>query len=161
MLVSSGVFHQTHTHDILNCFDFKRMDRSNKLVCLKRNRICFSCLESGHVSAYCNNRNKCNFKDKMGSICGKYHHALLHDVFSFNSVNDFYLTQYNSITHVNKLNSVLLPIGIVKSKGNLISTLYDSGSNISLISHSLANCLGLRGTEIELSIIKVGNEVEK
>ena len=81
--------HQTHTHDFSSCFNFKRLDRDGKLECLKRNRICFSCLEPGHVSNLCNNRQKCNVKNHMGLICGKYHHILLHDIFSFTSLNHF------------------------------------------------------------------------
>ena len=42
-----------------------------------------------------------------------------------------------------------------------LCTLYDSGVDLSIITHDLAKMLGLNGYEIELTIIKVGNIIEK
>ena len=125
--------HQTAAHDFSDGLNFKRMNKISKMECLKRNRICFSCLESGHVSSYCNNRNTCKFINQMGHICGKNHHTLLHDVFF---INNFFISQQTSVTQMSKLNSVILPIGIVKCNGYPISILYDSGASLSVISYS-------------------------
>ena len=57
-------------------------------------------------------------------------------------------------------NGVLLPIGTVLCKNYSICTLYDSGADLSLITHRLAQHLGLYGRDIDLSITKVGNTVE-
>ena len=99
----------------------------------------------------------CKFKNQMGQIWGKNHHTLLHDVFFLNS---FFISQQTSVNQNNQLNSVVLPIGIVRCNGYPISTLYDSGASLSVISHQLAQYLGLRGDDIELSIVKVGNVIE-
>ena len=149
--------HQTAAHDFTECINFKRMDKLNKMDCLRRNRVCFSCLESGHVSSYCNSKNTCKFRDQMGNLCGRNHHTFLHDVFF---INNFIVAQQTSVTQISKLNSVILPIGIVKCNGYPISTLYDSGASLSVISHHLAQYLGLKGDDIELSIVKVGNTIE-
>lgn len=41
-----------------------------------------------------------------------------------------------------------------------INVLWDSGSNVSLITHQKAKELGLKGRDIHISIAKVGNSLE-
>lgn len=45
-----------------------------------------------------------------------------------------------------------------KSMNMDIPTLWDSGSNISMITYRMARRLGLKGSDINLSITKIGNE---
>ena len=112
----------------------------------------------GHVTAQCTNRKACDIRDSNGNICRINHHPLLHE----NNLNSWfhYPSQYSSVSHVLGKSTYLLPIAYVYSHSYPICTLYDSGADLSLITHDLANRLGLDGYELELTIIKVGNIIE-
>ena len=64
--------------------------------------------------------------------------------------------------HTNNVltNAPLLTIGLVYCKGYQITTLYDSASGVSLITHSMARQLGLSSTPVNITITKIGNTVE-
>ena len=51
-------------------------------------------------------------------------------------------------------------ISRVICKDDKLPTLWDPGSNISLISHAAANRLNMKGVDVTLRISKVGNTVE-
>ena len=57
-------------HKIENCFKFKKLNMVEKLDIVKDNKLCFSCLKTGHFSKDC--KSQC---DK----CKRRHHTLLHD----------------------------------------------------------------------------------
>ena len=148
-------FHKTKLHDLSECLNFKGMDSNGKIEFVRLNRLCFSCLSTGHISSSCFKRKPCNAGEVSGVYCGKFHHPLLHDPFSSGlPLNN------RPIAHFNVSDLVLLPIGIVHCNTLPISTLYDSGATISLITHNLAKVLQLPGQDIELTIIKVGNVIE-
>ena len=42
-----------------------------------------------------------------------------------------------------------------------LSVLFDSGASISLITFKMANSLGLKGSKTNLTVVKIGGEVEK
>ena len=54
----------------------------------------------------------------------------------------------------------LLMVSSVDSKQGKLTTLWDPGANMSLITHRAARRLGLSGKEITLSLTKVGNSCE-
>lgn len=53
---------------------------------------------------------------------------------------------------------VLLMVNSVYSKAHPITTLWDSGSNMTLITNCMAKQLGLKGRSINIAVTKVGNE---
>ncbi|CAC5408838.1 unnamed protein product [Mytilus coruscus] len=57
-------------------------------------------------------------------------------------------------------NGVLLMISSVQCKDMSLTTLWDPGANMSLITHKTAKRLGLSGQDITLSVTKVGNVTE-
>lgn len=54
----------------------------------------------------------------------------------------------------------MLAIGTASRNGRPISVLYDSGSDITLIRHGIARELGIKGKDITITMIKVGNDRE-
>ena len=54
----------------------------------------------------------------------------------------------------------MVMVSSVYHNGIPITTLWDSGSDITVITHSMARKLGLTGRDIQMTIIKVGNVVE-
>ena len=149
--------HKSKTHDLPECINFKGMDANKKSEFIRINRLCFSCLSSGHMSSNCFKRKPCNVKESSGSYCGKSHHPILHDAFYSNFPS---IQQIKPVGHFNLSDCSLLPIGLVHCDAYPICTLYDSGATISLITHDLAKKLQLSGQDIELTIVKVGNVVE-
>ena len=150
--------HKTKTHDLLECLNFKAMNSNAKSEFVRSNRLCYSCLCSGHTSNYCFKRKPCNVGDLSGTYCGKSHHPLIHDAFSSNLPAN--APQSRPVTHLNFSDSLLLPIGIVHCNSHPICTLYDSGATLSIVTHEMAKKLQLPGRDVELTIIKVGNVVE-
>ena len=62
--------------------------------------------------------------------------------------------------HVSK-NQTLLNIGQVRCGNNHITTLYDAGSSVSLITHSKAQQLCLKSSPVNITMTKVGNTIDK
>lgn len=56
---------------------------------------------------------------------------------------------------------VLLMISKISSGSYNLSTLFDAGSNLTMITHAAAKKLGLKGSEISLSLTKIGNQKER
>ena len=56
---------------------------------------------------------------------------------------------------------VMLMTGCVNSADQAIPNLYDSGSNLSLITNRMASKLGFVGTPINFNLTKVGAQTEK
>ena len=111
------------------------------------------CLKSAdHLAGNCKG-SACNVT-YQGTVCGKFHHPLIHSLFptslpSVRASNNFIDRQ-----------GVLLAIKEVRSGARLLSTLFDSGSNITMITHDAAGKLGLRGQSVSISVTKAGNKVE-
>ena len=58
-------------HHIDDCRHFLALSIENRKEYVKENRLCFSCLDTGHVSKLCKNKRKCK-------TCGKFHASALH-----------------------------------------------------------------------------------
>ncbi|XP_041674289.1 uncharacterized protein LOC121530020 [Drosophila eugracilis] len=61
-------------HTIKDCKDFNYATPTARMEYVRKHRICFSCLESGHMSRFCKRNSKCNVYG-----CQMGHHYLLHD----------------------------------------------------------------------------------
>ena len=140
-------YHCVDTHEIGKCSVFAQLDVTEKLELLRTNGACFSCLKQGHLSSRCIDRKPCEIEG-----CGRMHHPTLH---SQNRTGD---SLHGASQIVNGENvKTLLMLNKIKSKGGELTTLWDPGANMSLITHSAARRLGLCGKDITLSLTKVGN----
>ena len=143
-------YHDSNSHDIIQCYAFNGLDVNTRIDLLKKNRGCFSCLRSGHLSRNCPDKHSCDH-------CGEPHHTSLH-------LEDGHGNVHNIMHIVNGEQSgkgVLLMISEVPCKDDKLSTLWDPGSDISLITHRAADRLRLLGQDVTLSVSKVGNVVER
>lgn len=129
------------------------MDNESKLEAVRARGICFKCLKGNHLARNCTSGIQCNVK--IGErTCSRHHNPLLHDAWNQNSSRNVYNIDGN------KGKEALLAIGTANRNGRLISILYDSGSDITLIRHARARELGIKGKDITMTIIKVGNDRE-
>ena len=121
---------------------------------MKEHRPYYSCLKARHKSWNCRIRKKCTQDG-----CTKYHHGSLHLVRS--SGANFHTNGAVG----NKRNSqscilLLMSIETNTTKEALITVFLDSGANISLITFTTADPLGLIGNEVQITVNKVGGKQE-
>lgn len=147
-------YHNNPSHDINQCEAFSKLDNASKMDSLKRAGACFICLEPYHMSRDCNKKIHCNVKINSTDTCGKLHHPVLHSCF-FKELQ----TIKASNNFLNR-EGVLLTVGKVRSGLQTLSTFFDCGSNLTMITHKAARKLGLRGMAISMSLTKVGDQTE-
>lgn len=140
----------------MDCNGFGKMDASDKLKFLRQKGACFKCLTvARHTAKTCKSKVRCGILTN-GVQCTADHHPSLHDVFG----NLWQTVSPRAVNNLTSREGLLLMIGSVYCKGENLTTLYDSGSNISLIRTDCAKRLGLHGREVILNITKVGNQKE-
>ena len=97
----------------------------------------FFCLNVGNIDKNCLKKNRCNVvADSNGQMCGRFHHPLLHD----DKINDFRF-QVNSAKLQKNTAEALLMISAVKCQGQMLTTLWHSSSNVSLITRESVKSL--------------------
>lgn len=161
-------------HSIRDCEEFKEMDYDARKEVHKDNALCTNCLAKGHISNKCKSQRRC-------WICKSRHHTLLHPPKTTNPNNNSNEMAtsvetttstgqpQNSLIAVNSFHSkgqaatdeVLLATAVVQiqaSTGNglLARALIDQGSQISLITESLANQLKLKRNPVTAVINGIG-----
>ena len=55
------------------CTGFKKLTLEKKLNVVKRNKLCYNCLSSRHLSSTCKSKSSCK-------ECGAKHHTFLHNM---------------------------------------------------------------------------------
>lgn len=144
-------YHNAENHDISDCTAFKNLSGNDKFEKVKSNGACFVCLQQGHMARRCISRKQCDIVDNM-QRCNKYHHPILHINYSST------LSHHNDVKlHNDNKNEVLLMFSRIPCRQQFLTTLWDPGANMSLITHESAENLGIKGKNINLSITKVGN----
>ena len=84
-----------------------------------------------------------------GTKCDLDHHEFLHDLL-YKTLDSNFMSRKGH----------MLGVSIVKSMSTNLTTLWDGESTASLITHKKAREMNLKGTNVTLSITKVGNVVE-
>lgn len=123
-------FHGSNTLKIAECNVFVRLSSQSKMETLCKPGVWFCCPQLGHTNKNCPNDNFCEFKGNSKDMCNKLHYNILHDLFSGNVM----LLMNNMISR----EGVLLMMSYVKSTNMAIPILWDSGSNISVITPRMA-----------------------
>ena len=156
------------THDIQCCGQFTAMTVDERAECAGKRGLCFNCLARGHVSAKCPSEARCEAEG-----CGKRHHTLLHNggrVFPRRcDVNSAESTSTDAAKHVGtaaaeRNSRVLLqvmPITVHGPSGSrTTNALLDMGSQVTLVTDSLCNRLGISGPSNGL-VLKTVNGSER
>ena len=137
------VIHNASDHSTRDCQEYIGMTSERNC------RLCYSCLSVGHRSMDCISRRRCGI-DKNA----KFHHNSLHQG-SLEGQN-FHSLGVTGVTGVQLMN--------IKSScknAKPLTVFFDGGASISLITCSKAVMLGLSGTEITLTVTKVGGVQQK
>ena len=136
-------------HSTEDCRTFKNLSAENKFNVLKEKSACFGCLRVGHFLNGCESKTKCD----ASSSCDEFHHPSLH-AFVATAVNANTIT--DDFSHADH---VLLPVMKVvtdSKRCKILSCLWDSAADISLITNSKARELRLTGKPAKLSITVAG-----
>ena len=153
-------------HPLYRCEVLRLKSPEERGEFVKRNRICFNCINSkDHTSRACNSSTRCKSPG-----CGKPHHTLLHlvsppkenkskcDVGTMTLPNDEVKSNHN--LNSKQRNEVLLqvvPLRVINKVGNHITTygLIDSGSDVTMIDPSLVERLKIKGSSSKITLSTV------
>lgn len=147
------LLHSSTGHDITECHKFKSCNSRERFELLKSNGICFRCLRGYHPARSCKVGKLCDVRIEGQELCNRNHHPLLH----FESIEG---NCHNTVGLSENAFPILLNISTVNCGNQSVTVLWDPASDVSLITNRMAKKLGLKGNEISLSVIKVGNTIE-
>ena len=121
---------------------------------LKEKGACWSRLRRGHKLLECRKR-PCGV-----NRCAKWHHQTLHKDERIETSSQG-ISGSASVCDNNIADSCLLQIQRIPTMRGWVNVLWDSGASLCFITNDKAKAERLKGTKVELSIIKVGGDNEK
>ncbi|XP_015437899.1 PREDICTED: uncharacterized protein LOC107193038 [Dufourea novaeangliae] len=136
-------------HYIYSCLRYRQMTPDTRLSTVKRLQLCLNCLGK-HRLDECPSDNRCR-------RCSTKHDSSLHDACSPNEgATVLHALQHRSDTPTAVLSTAR--VGLFTPIGTSIVTraLVDPGSEVSLISETLAQSLGLKRMHSRVSLMGVG-----
>ena len=143
-------------HSLSECAKFKSLSVEDRLVEVRKHRLCFCCLSKEHWSNKCPVRKQCQING-----CKGYHHSLLHRMenkkpgFGIkppereeNIGATFESKQCSQVKRGMPVLLQVIPVTVHGPNGYLNThAMLDSGSTCSLVLSSVAEKLGLEGSE--------------
>ncbi|KFD49734.1 hypothetical protein M513_09431 [Trichuris suis] len=150
-IVFSGV-HCRQCHHLQHCTQFNVLPVRERIYIVKKSKLCFSCLEGGHVARNCKKRKICGIDG-----CTRKHHNLLHSWAQVTPVSAqsshvgqpekaAKLTRVGATSRVPNSTVLLsvVPVCVHRSiSSSLTYALLDPGSEATLITEEMANKLAL------------------
>lgn len=157
-------------HILMKCSKFLEMSVEQRWEIAKSKNLCFCCLNRRHKTD-CQKRKKCGVAG-----CTKFHHQLLHSVPKENfqkkekkeenkkTVDPKTDTEKNFNLSVNtqaKVHFRIVPVKLfANDKFVTVNAFFDEGSSQTLLSKSVADKLGIKGTKEPLSLTWTDNTVK-
>ena len=141
--------HNSSTHEISECNNFLALSDQEKVDQLKKHGACYKCLKGGHLARDCPSTTKCTAL-VSGNPCDKLHYPLLHAA----QVSGVTFHQISS----DPQNTILM-ICSIRSYHNKLTAILDPCSNLTVITHTAARKLNLKGKHCKVTVTKVGNTV--
>ncbi|XP_067644996.1 uncharacterized protein [Eurosta solidaginis] len=140
------------SHSLEDCPQFKTRNIENRWALVKRQRLCFACLQGGHNLQSCQKKKRCNIQE-----CQRVHHRLLHASSNTHTVTS--ATTNNAevvLSCQGECRSILfkvIPVTLFGPKGHMEThAMFDEDSSISLLEEDVANQLGLNGQSSSLTL---------
>ena len=151
-------------HRVQKCFMFREADRVRKKKLIKEYRLCFCCLEKGHIGRVCRVKKRCG---KDG--CNRVHHPELHEdveqnvnyqVRSKELASEIKVRSYNVNQGTNGTALGVVSVRVRNVQGRFVTAraLVDEGSDTSFASRAFVRRLGFTGKRRKLKIVGVSRE---
>lgn len=150
-------------HKIFDCKKFTSMNVANRWDEVKKLKLCFSCLDSGHSSRNCRRRKQCS-----ADGCLRRHNKLLHDNKTFLGANNPNVStpvvasnptieNESVLSCVSANKGVLLfrvvPIVLYGPKSRIETyALLDEGSSVTMMDSDLVKEMGLQSRKDKLNL---------
>ncbi|CAK1544735.1 unnamed protein product [Leptosia nina] len=131
-------------HRLPECPEFLKMRVSDKWDAVKKAKVCFKCLSLKH--------RKENCRKPPCKTCKRWHHDLLH---VFKEVEQ----SAESVNTIRNSRALLkmIQVEVCGPKGNKkVMALLDEGSTVTLLHEKIADAIGARGPQEELTVDTVG-----
>lgn len=164
------------SHESSQCFALKNMSLKDRAEKVKRDKLCLICANPGHLSRDCPGRGKSKCKECQSSGHLGWFHGVIPILFPKNAdksgkerlkavVNTTGMGGEEDQEEVVAIsNSVAgqvatsLPTQRITVSGQTALTLYDSGSNVSLIRKDFVRKLSLQPHKVKMSLVGIGNQ---
>ncbi|XP_075157834.1 uncharacterized protein LOC142231101 [Haematobia irritans] len=152
-------------HWISSCAKYIAMDHDLRRNTVKKLGLCLNCLGEGHVVSKCLSKATCK-------TCRKTHHTTLHRTTIVSNVEAPSTSQSGTTpsvavnTHIQPSTNVILATAVVlvrdgSGEFQLCRALLDSGSQVNLITETLARQLNLTKRKKMIDIVGVGGVSSK
>ncbi|XP_065178343.1 uncharacterized protein LOC135808982 [Sycon ciliatum] len=126
-------------HALSKCSTFTKLGQKARFELVKRHRLCFSCLASGHATRKCGSRKQCSEPD-----CKYHHHVLLHKGKAAEKPVD--TCGHTGIPGATRVLLRVLPVTVSGPKGCVETlALLDEASTVTLMDKALADDIGAVG----------------
>ena len=143
----------SENHRVVDCPTFSSCPIDARIQHARTHRLCFSCLNRGHVTRECKSKEKCGTNG-----CTYFHHHLLHNESSAKPPT----TRLTSATSTLDKNSIMPVVRVLFKSANGKTregnVLVDSGAGTTVIRKTFARALGLQGRKERIDIAVVGGK---
>ena len=148
---SRCILHSNARHETSECRLYLAKTFEEGMSVLKEKGACWSCLKIGHRIRDCRRKRICGENG-----CTRTHHKTIHSEAVLINVSATASACSSSLR-----GTCLLQVQRIRTKKGWVNVMWDSGASLSFITNSKAKEENLRGNKVELSIVKVGGNVEK
>ena len=140
-------------HKIFNCDKFRALDFKAKKTLVFNSKLCFNCLQAGHLTKDCKSKSTCK-------VCNGKHNSLLHNenaITRSESTNTVVSGQAFTPSNIGILPTALVSIEDDSRQVIKCRALLDSGSQMSLISEEAVQRMKLKRHKHSLTVNGIGN----
>ena len=149
-------FHDNAEHWTDECKLYLSKPTNERKAMLKEKSACWSCLRIGHRQRDCKKKRTCGVND-----CSKTHHRALHEeTQTTDAPNPPPPAPTNACKNPSAVSCLLL-LQRIPTRKNFVNVLWDNGASLCFLTNEKAREERLKGTRIDLSIVKVGGANEK
>ncbi|XP_071653375.1 uncharacterized protein [Temnothorax longispinosus] len=145
-------------HTLMTCNEFKSKSAAERKSFVETNRLCYNCL-GNHLIAKCQSSKTC-------LTCKSRHHTMLHEAQAIASslltapkpieVNALSAVRQDDDSKAVLLATARVMVGDRHGEPHAVRILIDQGSEVSIISESLAQQLRLKRSYSAVSIFEIG-----
>ena len=146
------LIHEHGRHWTADCRIYLAKPIKEKKAIIKDKRACWSCLKIGHRQGTCKSRKDCG----VGG-CTRKHHPSIHE----KEETPQQVSASASVCHNTNIDTCLLQVQRVKTKRGEANIMWDNAASLCFITNTKAKQEKLKGSKVELSVIKVGAQSEK